>query len=309
MDLKYTIWIASYLGRVGSPRGRCIMACDEMQAVFPELVEVRGWYRRNEHCWLKAPSGTVVDPTVSQFKRKSQIESQIDPTQYIPWKHCRRGDKSRIGRRPKPCTRCGLVDRRPGDGCRACNSAKMARFRANNHESCLAKEREYAKKKKADVAVVTRKKAYAKDWYQANREKRIAQEANRRKNNPSVVERQRERDAKRRANPTFRQMSTEYQKQYRSQNGEYLTVRNRERLFGISETDQKSKLLEQGGKCAACGNELKQGKKEVHLDHDHSNGLVRGFVHRRCNIAIGLMFDSPAIARHIAEYLERWGRK
>jgi hypothetical protein len=92
---KYTQWIATYLARVGSPRGQCVVAANEMREAFPELVEVRGWFHCAEHCWLLAPDGTIVDPTVSQFGMWDTV-----PEAYRAWKP---GDEVRVGR----CMECG----------------------------------------------------------------------------------------------------------------------------------------------------------------------------------------------------------
>ena len=91
MDPKYVTWIATYLSRVGSPRGRCVAASAEMRQAFSELTEVRGWYGQTEHCWLTTPDGTIVDPTVAQFG---------EPLPYRTWKP---GDEVRVGR----CLQCG----------------------------------------------------------------------------------------------------------------------------------------------------------------------------------------------------------
>jgi hypothetical protein len=289
MEEKYATWIATYLARVGYPRGQCVAACAEMCVVFPELVEVRGWFRGMEHCWLLTNEGTIVDPTVLQF------DGQISLEHYRAW---------------KACVKCGAKDRsrsrNPGGDCRACRRAYVNKKRAENHDLFLAKERAYAEKRKKDESVVFKKKSYARDWYQANREKRLAQEAKRRAD-PIQTERQRERDAKRYADPVHRQKHSEYIKLWRVENKDTIRARARKRMFGISEEEQEAKLKSQDGKCAACGDDLKP-HRETHLDHDHSNDMIRDFICRRCNVAIGLMFDSPVRARRIAEYLERWGR-
>jgi hypothetical protein len=95
VDQKYAQWIVTYLARVGSPRGQCVIACDEMRKTFPELIEVRGWFYYSEHCWLQTSDGTIVDPTVSQFATWG-----ISPEAYRAWKP---GDEVRVGR----CMECG----------------------------------------------------------------------------------------------------------------------------------------------------------------------------------------------------------
>lgn len=78
--------------------------------------------------------------------------------------------------------------------------------------------------------------------------------------------------------------------------------------YGISAERQQSLMTSQEGRCAVCGEVLKPGK-ETHLDHDHVTGKVRGFLCRRCNSAIGMVQDSPAVLRRAADYLERHGKR
>lgn len=67
----------------------------------------------------------------------------------------------------------------------------------------------------------------------------------------------------------------------------------------------------QGGVCAVCGSDDPRGKNWV-VDHDHSCcpgkktcGLcIRGILCSPCNSAIGMLYDSPAVLRTAANYLE-----
>jgi hypothetical protein len=69
-EAEYADWIATYVqGR--RIVGECQRACEEMRQAFPEL-ELRGGFARTPlgrdlHYWLRAPWGTTVDPTASQF--------------------------------------------------------------------------------------------------------------------------------------------------------------------------------------------------------------------------------------------------
>lgn len=65
----------------------------------------------------------------------------------------------------------------------------------------------------------------------------------------------------------------------------------------------------QGGVCAIC----KQPETVVHsksgraqplsVDHDHETGVVRGLLCHRCNVAVGLLQNSPEFADAVADYL------
>lgn len=56
------------------------------------------------------------------------------------------------------------------------------------------------------------------------------------------------------------------------------------------------------GVCAICG-EKNKGKR-LAIDHCHQSGKIRGFLCTGCNVALGLMGDSPGRLRRAAEYLE-----
>ena len=61
--------------------------------------------------------------------------------------------------------------------------------------------------------------------------------------------------------------------------------RNRTRHYGLSKEEQIAMFDDQGGLCKICGCELLPGR-ETHLDHDHADGRVRGFLCKTCNISL-----------------------
>lgn len=67
-----------------------------------------------------------------------------------------------------------------------------------------------------------------------------------------------------------------------------------------------ARLAGQNGICALCCqpfDDTELGK--LVQDHNHETGELRKFLHRRCNLAIGNLLDSPELCRLAAEYLER----
>lgn len=58
---------------------------------------------------------------------------------------------------------------------------------------------------------------------------------------------------------------------------------------------------EQGNCCAICG--LKQSSSDLHLDHCHSTGKVRGLLCWRCNTGLGFFHDIPLLLIHASAYL------
>lgn len=82
-------------------------------------------------------------------------------------------------------------------------------------------------------------------------------------------------------------------------------VRNAQyrRLYGI-ELEEYGDLLEhQGGNCAVCGAEPGPRRK-LDIDHDHQTGAVRGLLCLHCNLALGHLRESAALARALAQYIE-----
>ena len=78
--------------------------------------------------------------------------------------------------------------------------------------------------------------------------------------------------------------------------------------YGIDLPEYEARLKSQHNRCALCGKpfhgKYHEGYAPV-LDHSHSTGELRKFIHRRCNAAIGYLNDDPYMCRLAAEYLEK----
>lgn len=73
--------------------------------------------------------------------------------------------------------------------------------------------------------------------------------------------------------------------------------------YGLS-LDAYTELYErQDGRCAICL--CRPEKKDIHLDHDHVTGVIRGFLCGRCNRGLGMFQDTAYLLHSAAEYLER----
>lgn len=99
----------------------------------------------------------------------------------------------------------------------------------------------------------------------------------------------------------------EQSKAWRKRNPRDRRDRRGER-FGISSEEYQKKRDQQrkdGDLCGLCKRPL--GKERAHLDHDHLTGKLRDFIHRDCNLAIGLLEDDPNLYRLAEEYLEKHG--
>lgn len=63
-----------------------------------------------------------------------------------------------------------------------------------------------------------------------------------------------------------------------------------------------------GDLCGLCKEPLGNVDSTPNLDHDHDTMQIREFLHRSCNMALGLLKDDPTVCRMAAEYLERHGK-
>lgn len=87
--------------------------------------------------------------------------------------------------------------------------------------------------------------------------------------------------------------------------------KRREERWGLT-TEQFADLLrKQGGGCAICGGtRITNGRwisgdgRDLHVDHDHVTGQIRGLLCNRCNPALGMMDDDPHRLIRAAEYLK-----
>lgn len=73
--------------------------------------------------------------------------------------------------------------------------------------------------------------------------------------------------------------------------------------FGIGIKDYKEMLDVQNNVCAICKEPQNMGKKNLAVDHDHSNGEIRGLLCNRCNMVLGLVKENTNILMDMAAYL------
>jgi len=75
--------------------------------------------------------------------------------------------------------------------------------------------------------------------------------------------------------------------------------------YGITLEERDRIVASQGGRCAICLTENPGGKgRRLGIDHDHSDGRIRGALCNNCNRGIGHLKDSVASLRAAIEYLE-----
>jgi hypothetical protein len=94
-----------------------------------------------------------------------------------------------------------------------------------------------------------------------------------------------------------------YQREWRAKNAERHYFRQRARTHGL--TLAELRLLEEsaGGVCEIC----KKHVGELHIDHDHTTGKVRGMLCGSCNRALGLFHEDVEALRSAIAYLQERG--
>ena len=63
--------------------------------------------------------------------------------------------------------------------------------------------------------------------------------------------------------------------------------------------DREALLAAQDGRCAICH----QSADRMVIDHDHSNGAVRGMLCDQCNMGLGHFRDNPDLLAEAIRYL------
>lgn len=98
----------------------------------------------------------------------------------------------------------------------------------------------------------------------------------------------------------------EYMRKHREEHpqSEIQKEQNRNRVmksrYGIDGNDYKALLDLQKDVCAICE---QKSKRRLLVDHDHSNGMVRGLLCDRCNVAIAIL-DNPTLLQAAKKYLK-----
>lgn len=76
------------------------------------------------------------------------------------------------------------------------------------------------------------------------------------------------------------------------------------RTFGITIDEYEKLLAAQAGLCAICRRpQQRHGHKNLHVDHDHNTGKVRGLLCWKCNTTLGLVGDSAVLLTSAISYL------
>lgn len=114
---------------------------------------------------------------------------------------------------------------------------------------------------------------YGKKWYEANKEKALALS----KEYYQIIGKQKKLEA------------------YPERRRRILKSR-----YGITPEQFQELYDKQLGKCAICQQTY---HSTLHIDHDHSNGQIRGLLCNNCNRGIGHFKDSTELLENASKYL------
>lgn len=85
---------------------------------------------------------------------------------------------------------------------------------------------------------------------------------------------------------------------------ELIFKRNLKKLYGLSLEQYNSLLKQQKGLCKICRRVNTNGRR-LSVDHNHITRKVRGLLCGPCNVAIGMLQDSPSRLQTVIKYLEQ----
>jgi hypothetical protein len=91
----------------------------------------------------------------------------------------------------------------------------------------------------------------------------------------------------------------------RKSNPELYQNQELKKHYGITVTQYKQMLADQGGGCKICGSRTGIGKRKLAVDHDHKTGQVRGVLCNLCNRGLGAFKDDPVLIQAAIAYLEK----
>jgi hypothetical protein len=79
--------------------------------------------------------------------------------------------------------------------------------------------------------------------------------------------------------------------------------------YGITLDQKNQMVIDQKGLCLCCGENLGTNPYNIHVDHDHETGKVRGILCNGCNVGLGGFKDNINKLNKAIIYLKTIGDK
>lgn len=141
------------------------------------------------------------------------------------------------------------------------------------------------------------RKAYHAAWYQENKTRLAALRKMNKEQRAVYCAANKERRAA---------TNAAYRAAHKERLAALRTTRERIKRYGTCGTEL---FQEQNGLCGICKDDLAALlPRHRHIDHCHSTGQVRAWLCHKCNTAIGLLRDDPALCLTAAKYLTEKGK-
>ena len=96
----------------------------------------------------------------------------------------------------------------------------------------------------------------------------------------------------------------DYQRRWQRDNPEKQRCRRLKSEYGITVEQHRQMFIDQNGRCAIC-NKLFDNRKDICVDHNHTNHQVRQLLCKKCNILLGHIENNTSLSNAI-EYLNKW---
>ena len=163
------------------------------------------------------------------------------------------------------------------------NAEKSARYRAKDVEAYRAKKNALAKLPHHKEM----RRLYAKKWRDAHKKPRRPRV--RKFTDEQIAERKRASSLRYRQahREELRLISRKNYRLYREKYKNRLRTYWLRKKYGITAEQFEQRLLEQNGKCFICSIDKSSSKKNLHVDHCHATGKIRGILCHRCNTKLG----------------------
>lgn len=91
---------------------------------------------------------------------------------------------------------------------------------------------------------------------------------------------------------------------------EYARFKQIEYKYKITKETYEYLIESQESKCAICNKPLEsENSKNIHVDHNHINGEIRGILCHNCNALLGMAKEDTKILTSAINYLDKWDRE